>query len=178
MKKCTDALQCINKDYEQDYNIDTRSPIVTRGSFKCIKKHNCVQDIISENRGSTVTTVNNTEKAQLMHLFYNYLHLARYEKKEVKETPNSTAAAAVASIDPATGAIKGSIGNINKVLGKYSRATFEINHSKVQQGVVLSANNAVVKFEVLIDSAQILSSKLFVSFCSPEMVKDEFPLAD
>lgn len=132
MKKCTDALQCINKDYEQDYNIDTRSPIVTRGSFKCIKKHNCVQvtnrhlsvsftfrvkDIISENRGSTVTTVNNTEKAQLMHLFYNYLHLARYEKKEVKETPNSTAAAAVASIDPATGAIKGSIGNINKVLG-------------------------------------------------------------
>ncbi|KAL7318915.1 hypothetical protein PS15m_002097 [Mucor circinelloides] len=53
-----------------------------------------------------------------------------------------------------------------------------MNHSKIQQGIILSANDVVAEFEDLIDSAQILSSKSFVSFCSPEMVKGELPFAD
>ncbi|KAG1095077.1 hypothetical protein G6F42_018622 [Rhizopus arrhizus] len=45
-------------------------------------------------------------KTQHTHRFYNSLHLARW--------PNITAADAIASIDPATGAPKGSSRNINK----------------------------------------------------------------
>ncbi|KAL7308950.1 hypothetical protein PS15m_011089 [Mucor circinelloides] len=127
--------------------------------------------------------VHNTEKVQHTHRFYKSLHLASWEKKQlnkrVKETPNITAAAAIAVIDPAIDAIKRSIRNINKVLGNYGRATFEINGSKIQQGIVSSTNDAVAEFEDLekrypefINLAQILSSKFFVSFCSPEMVKD------
>jgi len=88
--------------------------------------------------------------------------------KRVKETSNSTVAAAIAGIDPVTGAIEGSIRNINKVLGKYGRAIFEINQSNIEQKIILSANNVVAEFEDLekhcpefIDSAQILSSKFF-----------------
>ncbi|KAL9546318.1 hypothetical protein PS6_007729 [Mucor atramentarius] len=144
-----------------------------------------VNDITSENKGSTVTMMHNTEKAQHTQRFYNHLHVVRWAKKElnksVKETPNSTAAAAIAGIDPATGAIKRSIKNINKVLEKYGCATFEINRSKIGQGIILSENNVVAAFEDLekhYDSAQILSSKLFVSFCSPETIKSESPFAD
>ncbi|KAL7313744.1 hypothetical protein PS15m_007446 [Mucor circinelloides] len=103
---------------------------------------------------------------------------AKRAKQRVKETPNITAAAAIAGIDPTTGTIEGSIRNINKVLGKYGRAIFEVNHSNIEQGIILSANNVVAAFEDLIDSAQILSSKFFVSFCSPEMVKGELPFAN
>lgn len=42
MMKCAGALRCINEDCEQGYNIDSRPPIATRGSFECIKKHNCM----------------------------------------------------------------------------------------------------------------------------------------
>lgn len=36
------------------------------------------------------------------------------------------------------------------MLEKYSRATFEINHSKkIQQGIILSANDVVTEFEDL-----------------------------
>lgn len=209
--KCAGTLRCINDDCEQGYNVDIRPPIATRDSFKYIKKNNCmycdglmqvischvsvaftfrVNDITREDRGSTtVTMVHNTEKVQHTHRFYKSLHLASWEKKQlnkrVKETPNITAAAAIAVIDPAIDAIKRSIRNINKVLGNYGRATFEINGSKIQQGIVSSTNDAVAEFEDLekrypefINLAQILSSKFFVSFCSPEMVKGKLPFAD
>ncbi|KAG1124427.1 hypothetical protein G6F42_009634 [Rhizopus arrhizus] len=102
----------------------------------------CVNDITNENRGNTVTMVHSTEKAQHTNRFYKSLHLAR--------RPNIIAAAAIAGIDPAIGAIKGSIRNINKVLRKYSRrATFKINHSNIKQGIILSANDVVAEFEDL-----------------------------
>ncbi|CAO0795517.1 unnamed protein product [Mucor circinelloides] len=145
MKKCAGAFRCINEDCEQDYNVDIRPPIA-----------------MSENRGSTVTMVHNTEKAQHMHRFYNNsLHLARWEKKGLnKEKPNFAAAAAIVGIDPATGAIKESIRNINKVLGKYSPATLEINRSKIQQGIILSANDVVAEFERLENITQGSSIQL------------------
>ncbi|CAO0800023.1 unnamed protein product [Mucor circinelloides] len=75
---------------------------------------------------------------------------ARWKKKElskkVEETPNITLAA-IAGMDPATGDIKRSIMNINKELGKYSRATFKINHLNIEQGIILSANDVVAEFE-------------------------------
>ena len=56
--------------------------------------------------------------------------------------PNITAAADIAGI----GAIKRSIRNISKVLGNYGHATFEVNHSKIQQSNVLSANHYRASF--------------------------------
>ncbi|KAG1108051.1 hypothetical protein G6F42_016134 [Rhizopus arrhizus] len=146
--KCAGALQCINEDCEQGYNVNTRPqlPFISIFTFR-------MNDITHGNRGSTITMVHNIKKTQHTQRFYKYLHLARWEKKEldksVKETTNITAAAAIAGIDPATGAIKRSIKNINKVLGKHGCATFEINHSKIKQGIILSANNVVAEFEDL-----------------------------
>ncbi|EPB91704.1 hypothetical protein HMPREF1544_01415 [Mucor circinelloides 1006PhL] len=180
MKKCAGALRCINEDCEQGYNVDIRPPIATRDSFKCIKKHNCMQlincrvsvaftfradDITCENRGNTVTMMHNTEK----------------EKKELnkraKETPNITAAAFIAGIDTATGAIKRSIRNINKMLRSYGRATFEINRSKIQQGIILSANDVVTEFEDLEKHCPEFINPFQQVFCSPEMAKGELPFA-
>lgn len=103
----------------------------------------------------------------------------------VKERPNITAAAAITGIDPSTGTITKSVRDINNILANHGRTKYEIRRSKIQQDLYTSKEDAVAAFDDLdnsypefMDSAQILPSKFYISFCSPEMLQRNLPFAD
>ncbi|KAK4513259.1 PAB-dependent poly(A)-specific ribonuclease subunit 3 [Mucor velutinosus] len=104
----------------------------------------------------------------------------------VKDRPNITAAAAIAGIDPSTGAITKSVREINSVMANHGRTKYEIRKSNFQQDLYSTKEDVVAAFEDLDDkkypgfmnSAQIVPSKFFVSFCSPEMLQRNLPFAD
>ncbi|KAK4519130.1 uncharacterized protein ATC70_009362 [Mucor velutinosus] len=149
-----------------------------------------VNDSRREDRGSTVTMRQEiTETKKHTHTIYNSLHLDRYEKRElnkmIKTRPNITADAAISGIDPYTGEITKSIRKINNLMANHGRTKYEIRRSKIQQDLYTTKEDAVAAFQNLdekyphfMDSAQILPSKFFVSFCSPEMLKRNLPFSD
>ncbi|KAK4520331.1 uncharacterized protein ATC70_008465 [Mucor velutinosus] len=149
-----------------------------------------VNDSHREDRGSTATMRQEiTETKKHTHTIYNSLHLDRYEKRElnkmVKTRPNITAAAAISGIDPYTGEITKSVRKINNVMANHGRTKYEIGRSKIQQDLYTTKEDAVAAFQDLdekyphfMDSAQILPSKFFVSFCSPEMLQRNLPFAN
>jgi len=203
-KKCAGALRCLSLQCKRpEWVKDQRPPVDWKDELGCLKKFQCpyceaplkridcgvgatftfrVADIRREDRGSTVTMYQEiTEKKKHTHSIYNSLHLDRHKKKElnnmVKDRPNITAAAAIAGIDPSTGAITKSVREINSVMANHGRTKYEIRKSKIQQDLYSTKEDVVAAFEDLdekypgfMDSAQIVPSKFFVSFCSPEML--------
>ncbi|KAF1801157.1 hypothetical protein FB192DRAFT_1127260 [Mucor lusitanicus] len=211
-KKCAGALRCLSVQCERPTWIrDHQPPVDAKDKFGCSKKYQCqycqapleridcdvavtftfrVCDTRRDDRGSTVTIYQEiTEEKKHTHSIYSSLHIDRDEKRElnkmVKERPNITAAAAIAGIDPTTGAIKKSVRDINTVMANHDRTKYEIRRSKIQQDLLSTKEDVVAAFEELdekytefMDSGQILPSKFFVSFCSPEMLKHKLPFAD
>ncbi|KAK4519068.1 uncharacterized protein ATC70_009299 [Mucor velutinosus] len=70
-------------------------------------------------------------------------------------------------------------------MANHGRTKYEIRRSKIQQDLYTTKEDAVAAFQDFdekyphfMDSAQILHSKFFVSFCSPEMLQCNLPFAD
>lgn len=99
----------------------------------------------------------------------------------IRETPNITPNSATTGINPLTGEIIAPVQNINVILDNKGRTKHEIRASKIRQKLVSLKGIPIAEFEKLegqypnyIQDAQMASSKIFISFFSPEV--KEFPL--
>ncbi|KAK4513434.1 uncharacterized protein ATC70_005435 [Mucor velutinosus] len=159
-KKCAGALRCLSLQCKRpEWVKNQRPPVDWKDELGCLKKFQCpyceaplkridcgvgatftfrVTDIRREDRGSTVTMYQETtEKKKHTHTVSTTRFILIDTKKKdlnnmVKDRPNITAAAAIAGIDPSTGAITKSVREINSVMANHGRTKYEIRKSKVQ----------------------------------------------